>query len=145
MHVLQARGGALETEAVDVDRRSSLPPTIDPVVPNSAIRRCPSCNLEMAPLIVGVVRVDSCPAHGTWFDRLELTRVTKALGAIARDARRRRSEAALPSLDDFVHDTKALAFGAVAIPAQLLEWLAEWLARTDHGRGCLCRDCMRIR
>ena len=145
MHVLQARGGTLESEVVDVDRRSALPPTIDPVVPNSAIRRCPSCDLEMAPLSVGAVRVDSCPAHGTWFDRLELTRVTKELAAIARAARRRRSEAALPSLDAFVQDTKALAFGAVAVPGQMLEWLVEWLARTDHGASCLCRDCMRVR
>ena len=144
MHVLQGRGGALEREVVDVDRRSSLPPTIAPAVPNSAIRRCPACDLEMAPLGIGAVRVDSCPAHGTWFDRLELTRVTKELADLERARTRRRAEAALPSLDDFVQDTKALAFGAVAIPAQLLEWVSEWLAETEHPRDCRCHECLRM-
>jgi len=141
MHVLQGRGGALESEVADADRRTSMPPTISPVVPDDHVRRCPSCDLEMGPLTIGEVRVDSCPAHGTWFDRLEVSRVTKELVELSKSTKRQQAEAGLPSLQDFVDDTKALAVGAVKIPLQLFEWLVEWVESHKHPLGCRCRDC----
>ncbi len=143
MHVLQGRGGALENEVVDADRRVSQPPTIKPLVPDSAARRCPSCDLEMGPLTIGNVRVDSCPAHGTWFDRYELTRVTKELGHLAKVEKQKEAEAGLPSLEDFASDTKALAVGAVKIPLQLFEWIVEWVEKNQHPNGCRCDECHR--
>lgn len=143
MHLLQGRGGALAHEVVDADRRTAPAPGTQPVVvPDHEPRRCPSCELEMAALTVGAVRVDSCPAHGTWFDHLEVTRVTRELLAMSKHAKRREQESGLPSLQDFVHDTKAVAVGAAKIPLQLFEWLVEWVERNEHPRGCRCSDCV---
>lgn len=38
-------------------------------------RPCPACYAPMRPTTFGSVYLDSCLAHGTWFDRDELTRV----------------------------------------------------------------------
>ncbi len=141
MHVLQGRGGALESEVVDADRRTSLAPTSAPLVPDAAIRRCPSCDLEMAPLTVGAVRVDSCPTHGTWFDRLEVTRVTNELLAIAKRAKRR--EAGIRSFDEVVDGTTSLARELATIPLQLVQFFVGWLDENLHASDCMCRSCKR--
>ena len=139
IHVLQGRGGALESEVVDADRRGSLTPTSEPILPDAVVRRCPSCDLEMAPLTVGAIRVDSCPAHGTWFDRLEVTRVTNELLAITRRAK--RPETGIPSFDDVVDGTASLARELVTFPFQLVQFLVDWLDKSPHGPSCTCRSC----
>ena len=147
MHVLQGRGGALENGIVQSDERASLHPTGKPAVPDGAVRRCPSCDLEMAPLTIRDVRVDSCPAHGTWFDRLEVTRVTKRIIELQRKEKRRQGEAGLPSLDDLVDDTKVIAeAGAKAIAGLGVTIIAElWTWLSTHHTGCRCHECTRIR
>lgn len=147
VHVLQGRGGALEHEIVESDTRASLHPTGTPTLPDGEVRRCPSCALEMAPLVFRDVRVDSCPTHGTWFDRLELTRVTKEIVDRKRKLQRSQDEAGLPSLDDLVDDTKVVAeAGAKALAGLGATIVAElWTWLTKHNTGCRCPECTRNR
>ncbi|MBX3259430.1 MAG: zf-TFIIB domain-containing protein [Labilithrix sp.] len=133
MHLLQGRGGALESELVESDQRASRAGVARAVVPDGEPRRCPSCALEMAPLLVRDVRVDSCPTHGTWFDRLEVTRVTKEILQLRR-ARRRRTELSA--------GTRVLAETGRRIVDEVWAWLTRG---GRHDRGCECGDCARAR
>ncbi|MBX3219803.1 MAG: zf-TFIIB domain-containing protein [Labilithrix sp.] len=139
MQILQGRGGALESELVESDLRASRAPSATAVIPDGEPRRCPSCDLEMAPLMVRDVRVDNCPTHGTWFDRLEVTRVTKQIIDLQREHERRADEAANPPVD-LAASTRALAKGGVWIVEEIWSWLSI-LGR--HGAGCTCSSCVR--
>jgi Zn-finger nucleic acid-binding protein len=46
-------------------------------VPEDRPRSCARCGETMVPLPFGEVSLDNCPAHGTWFDRTELTRTVR--------------------------------------------------------------------
>ncbi|MBX3218005.1 MAG: zf-TFIIB domain-containing protein [Labilithrix sp.] len=140
MHLLQGRGGALEIELVASDSRASQAPSGTVAVPDAEPRRCPSCALEMAPLLVRDVRVDSCPTHGTWFDRLEVTRVTREILKLRRARQRRAEGDALPSLDDLTASARALAESGRRIADEVWAWLTR---SSRHEPGCTCDDCTR--
>lgn len=48
-------------------------------------RACPTCAQPMGRLTIGHTIVDSCPAHGTWFDREEVAAVIKECSALRRE------------------------------------------------------------
>ena len=77
MHVLQGLGDEVETEvaalSVDSARRS-----LHPAGPDSGARGCPTCGLIMQRLPVSSTMIDSCPTHGTFFDRDEVVHVVRA-------------------------------------------------------------------
>jgi Zn-finger nucleic acid-binding protein len=53
-------------------------------VPADRRRRCPECQRRLRKSTVAGVQIDSCAAHGTWFDRGEVERIyteTKKPGA----------------------------------------------------------------
>jgi Zn-finger nucleic acid-binding protein len=94
-----------------IGRGSSLPPR-----PTGALRGCPQCDAPMAPLPSGEVMLDSCPAHGTWFDRDEIVKVMKAAHAAReKDERRKRGEDA-PSAGEIADGVVAVATGLVTLP-----------------------------
>lgn len=88
--------------------------------PTGALRGCPQCDAPMSPLPFGGVMLDSCPAHGTWFDRDELVKVTKsARDAREEDLRKRRGED-VPSASDLADGFLSVATGLVTLPLRAL-------------------------
>ncbi len=81
VHVLRGLGDELEREIArasgSVETRAVAVRPADP-----GQRACPTCAQLMGRLTVGATVVDSCPAHGTWFDPLEIAEVIKACGAL---------------------------------------------------------------
>jgi len=76
VHVMRGLGDDVERNiaaaSVDLSRRSLHPP------PSGGSRECSTCGLEMAHLRVGDIVIDSCPTHGSFFDRDEVEAVVKA-------------------------------------------------------------------
>jgi Zn-finger nucleic acid-binding protein len=59
----------------EIQRRSTPPlPRTGP----ERSRPCPRCSEAMLPYPFADVMLDTCPAHGTWFDHAEIERVVKA-------------------------------------------------------------------
>lgn len=80
MAVLQGKADPSE-----VQRRSNPP------APRSGPERsrpCARCGEAMLPYPFGGVMLDTCPAHGTWFDHEEIERVVKAARKMAKDDER---------------------------------------------------------
>lgn len=91
----------------EVQRRSSPP---SPRTGPETTRSCARCNVPMLPYPFGGVLLDTCPAHGTWFDHDEIERVVKA-------ARKASKEPALdlPSGNDIWETTK-FTVGMMVMP-----------------------------
>lgn len=77
IHIMRGLGDPATvelTKATDVAaRRASVSPAAD-----AGGRACPTCAAPLMPMSVSDVVVDTCPAHGTWFDRDEVSRVARA-------------------------------------------------------------------
>ena len=86
VHVMRGLGDEvernLEAASVETSRRSLHP------APESAFRECSTCGLVMEHLRVGDAVIDSCPTHGSFFDRDEV----KAVIAACRRLRNRQQE-----------------------------------------------------
>jgi len=82
VHVMRGLGDALEAEvaraSVEIARSSHVPAR------DGGARACPACHAAMARVVVGDVVVDSCFAHGTWFDRDEVSGVVRACGTLRK-------------------------------------------------------------
>ncbi|MFO0640907.1 MAG: zf-TFIIB domain-containing protein [Polyangiaceae bacterium] len=52
-----------------------------PSVPEDG-RACPACAQPLSPIVVGGVRIDSCAAHGAYFDADEVARVVTTCVAL---------------------------------------------------------------
>lgn len=52
-------------------------------------RVCPTCNAALSTFAIAGVEIDSCPAHGTWFDRDEI-------GKIVAECRRAKKKSGAP-------------------------------------------------
>lgn len=82
VHVMRGLGDQLEAEvasASEVTARASLNPVQD-----SGARPCVQCANLMTRLVVKDVTVDTCAAHGTWFDRGEIAGVVAACNQLRR-------------------------------------------------------------
>lgn len=80
VHVMRGLGDALEREAAEASAevaRTSRAPARD-----TGARACPVCSSLMGRLVVDDIIVDSCSAHGSWFDRDEVAGVVKACGSL---------------------------------------------------------------
>lgn len=117
MAVLQGK-----SDPSDVQRRSRPPapkPTRAPEVP----RPCARCSETMLPYPFGDVTLDTCPAHGTWFDHDEIARVVKA--ARKMQARAGGESTGLPTAGD-VWATAKFGLGVLVVPfAELLRVFAD--------------------
>jgi Zn-finger nucleic acid-binding protein len=82
VHVLRGLGDRLEheiaTASAGVAARAAVRPS------DAGTRACPTCAQVMGRLEVARTVVDSCPAHGTWFDRQEIASVIAVCGALRR-------------------------------------------------------------
>lgn len=83
VHVMKGLGDALEEEVATTgaahERTSKLPMPPDP-----GTRECPSCGNLMMRVRIGTIILDSCAAHGTWFDRAELGGVVRLCRALKK-------------------------------------------------------------
>ncbi|MDB4941070.1 MAG: hypothetical protein JWP97_604 [Labilithrix sp.] len=77
IHVMRGLDDEVEHEVAAVSRDAARR-SLHPPGPDSGARACPICGLTMGRLPVARVMVDSCPTHGTWFDREEVGRVVSA-------------------------------------------------------------------
>jgi Zn-finger nucleic acid-binding protein len=95
-----------------VVQRSSKPPS--PRTGPERSRPCARCSEAMLPYPFAEVMLDTCPAHGTWFDQDEIERVVKA-------ARRPTNDASieLPSSAD-IWATAKFTVGMVVMPITAL-------------------------
>lgn len=93
VHVLRGHGDELEREiaraSASVETRASAARPTDP-----GHRACPRCAQTMGRLEVGATVVDTCPAHGTWFDRREVGEIVVACGALRKTQLRYKAEQA---------------------------------------------------
>ena len=85
VHVLRGLGDELEREIARASRAveaSARAPVLD-----EGARACPTCGQTMGRLAVGKTVVDSCPAHGAWFDRTEVASVIAMCGELRQEQR----------------------------------------------------------
>ncbi|MEA2748031.1 MAG: Transcription factor zinc-finger [Myxococcales bacterium] len=116
VHVMRGLGDEVEQNlaaaSVETARRSFVP------APDSGSRECPTCGLVMSHLPVGDIVIDSCPTHGSFFDRDEVQAVVDACRRL-----RRRQEPGLGNLArEFVED---LSSGASKVVGATFAALAE--------------------
>lgn len=82
-------------------------------------RSCARCSAEMLSFSVGDVVVDTCPAHGTWFDRDEVARVAAAVARLRNAEERGEDIAVLPEADHVLGAARIM-IGAVSLPFRLV-------------------------
>ena len=83
VHVLRGLGDEREREIARVT--ASLEMRVVAARPaDPGARGCPTCAQVMGRLTVGATVVDSCPAHGAWFDRREIGEIIVACGALRK-------------------------------------------------------------
>jgi Zn-finger nucleic acid-binding protein len=80
---------------------------------DTGTRACPSCSGRMDRLVFGTIIVDSCVAHGTWFDRGELEGVV----AVCAKLRARQHASGGPSISagDVVEGTGFVVASAASV------------------------------
>lgn len=110
MNVLQGK-----TDPSAVQRRSKPP---SPRAGPETTRPCARCSDAMLPYAFGRVMLDTCPAHGTWFDHDEIAQVVDAARAMGK----RKDDISLPSSDDVWAGAK-FAAGMVIMPIEALATL----------------------
>jgi Zn-finger nucleic acid-binding protein len=100
---------------------------------DTGTRSCPSCSGRMDRLVFGTIIVDTCVAHGTWFDRGELEGVV----AVCAKLRAQQHAGGDPEI---TAGEVAQGAGFVVASAASVVWdaflgAAEWFARdTRPGR-----------
>jgi Zn-finger nucleic acid-binding protein len=82
VHVLRGLGDALEQEIARASAGVAARAAVRPSDPGTRV--CPTCAQTMGRLEVAKTVVDSCPAHGTWFDRAEIASVIAVCGELRR-------------------------------------------------------------
>ena len=106
VHVLRGLGDDREREIARatalLEMRAVGAPPADP-----GKRECPTCAQVMGRLPVGATVVDSCPAHGTWFDSREIGEVIVACGALRRRHSIEKADTASPESTSTTADAKS--------------------------------------
>lgn len=119
IRVMQGQPDAPERDVVEAAKSIARSSSVSPR-PSGALRACPHCDAPMSPLPSGDVMLDSCPAHGTWFDRDEVVKVTKsARAAREQDERKKRGED-VPSASEIADGFLSVATGLVTLPLRAL-------------------------
>jgi Zn-finger nucleic acid-binding protein len=83
VHVLRGLGDERELEIVRLTASHEMR-VVAARAADTGARGCPTCTQVMGRLTVGATIVDSCPAHGAWFDRREIGEVVVACGALQK-------------------------------------------------------------
>lgn len=117
VHVMRGLGDEVEKNlaaaSVDTSRRSLHP------APDSGSRECPTCGLVMSHLQVADLVIDSCPTHGSFFDRDEV----KAVVDVCRRLRKRQVS---PGFGDLAREfVDTLSAGASKVVGATFAALAE--------------------
>lgn len=110
----------------EVERRSKPP---SPRTGPERTRPCAFCSEAMLPYPFGDVLLDTCPAHGTWFDHAEIARVVKAARAMEDKA----PPLELPSSDD-VWATAKFTVGMIVMPLSAIANALATLITSARGR-----------
>lgn len=87
----------------------------------------------MMRVVIGEIIVDSCAAHGTWFDRQELAAVVK----VCRSLKKQHAEDAAGtgiSADDIANGGIAVVTGVVSLTWAMVTSFLEALADPDRRR-----------
>ena len=109
VHVMRGLSDEVERDlaaaSIETARRSLVP------APDSGSRECPTCGLVMSHLQVGDIVIDSCPTHGSFFDRDEVQSVVDA----CRRLRKRQSPSLGNDAREFVEGLSAGAAKVVGL------------------------------
>lgn len=123
-HILRGHAGEVALGLVDAmaraSERAASPPAVEP-----GPRACPMCGMTMAGFDAVGIHIDSCPAHGTWFDRDEATKIVEA----CREERGRASGPPPLRAADVVSGTVRVLGWSVGTARILLETLFRALER----------------
>lgn len=143
VHVMRGQGDATDEALVATAQRTASSRSTPPRVPDGSARVCPVCRSALFPLDLAGVTVESCPAHGTWFDEREVERVVARTTA-AREVALRKARGEDLSLEDVASTAAALLTAAVTLPFTLVD---RWFyrdtcnvcgARLEHGTVHQC-------
>lgn len=126
VHVMRGLQDQLDAELSAVSAttaRASFIPGKD-----SGARACPTCGVVMARIAITDVIVDSCSAHGAWFDRGEIECVVAACTKL-HDRQRREDgqEITVAGLAEGV--------GMIVTSTVSVAWAALVSLLTEDGRG----------
>jgi hypothetical protein len=116
VHVMQGLGDALDTDLAATSKNQSRV-SRSPAPPDTGSRACPRCAQPMMRVVVGETMVDTCAAHGTWFDKNELDGVVKA-------CRKMRASQAPDDPNPITPEGVAAGVGFVVTSAAGLAWQA---------------------
>ncbi len=108
VHLLRDEVDEVSSEIIDVTERISQQTL--PRVHAEGDRPCARCGQIMHRIDAGHVRLDCCPAHGTWFDREEVKKCAMELHRIRHP------------------DELTIAIARITLPFRLVaRLLADWL------------------
>ena len=126
VHVMQGLGDQVDVElaraSATVARTSIVPG------PDSGMRACPACGLAMARLAIRDVIVDSCAAHGTWFDRGEVEAVEMACSKLRKQHQRDVEHAGDVTAAGLVEGAGLIVTGSSSLAWGALVNVVEWMA-----------------
>jgi Zn-finger nucleic acid-binding protein len=114
VHVMQGLGDALDSELAATSKNQSRV-SKSPAPPDAGSRACPRCAQPMMRVVVGETTVDTCAAHGTWFDKNELDGVVAA-------CRKMRAAQAPEDENVITADGVATGLGFVVTSTASLAW-----------------------
>lgn len=113
---MRGRSDGTSDALVAATERVATTSSGSPCVPEGSARACPMCASALFPLTLAGVAVETCPAHGTWFDKDEVERVvTKTRDLREGEERKARGED-LPSAGDVASGVATIAIAAVKLP-----------------------------
>jgi len=110
---MQGIGDAQDTELGQVTREASARAHVATEA-NAAGRACPVCEAALTPISFGSVLVDSCVAHGTFFDRFEVDQVLE----VCRKYRDAKAHEGKPSVSDIADTAASIAVGSANVATQ---------------------------
>ena len=127
VHVMKGLGDALESEIADVGARHERS-SVAPAPADVGVRDCPSCGNLMMHVVIGRIVVDSCAAHGTWFDRQELGAVVK----VCRDLKKLQTDGRAISVEDVAKGGMRVVEGVVTMTFAIVMSFLEALANAPR-------------
>jgi Zn-finger nucleic acid-binding protein len=131
VHIMRGLGDdvtrGLAAVTVDVAKHATV--NAPPDVPG---RGCPLCGSALYPMNVAGVVVDSCPAHGTWFDRDELGRVATACKKLHEQGELDTPARAPITFEGVLEDTAQIGYGVTKAAVTLVLDLFQAILARDR-------------
>lgn len=129
VHVMKGLGDALETEMTEVGARHERT-SVTRAPFDAGVRECPSCGNLMMRVVIGHIVVETCAAHGTWFDREELGAVVD----VCRDLKRVQLEGESLSAEDIAMGGVRVVAGLFTVTWSIATAVLEAIADPDRNR-----------